>query len=184
MHREAYEYLRNIAGSMNLEGKHVVEIGSFDVNGTPRRHFASAASYTGVDARPGRGVDVVKKAQSLRAGEFGHDVDVVVCAETLEHDADPKSIIAAAHRILKPGGVLIITAAGLGRVPHGVDGGAVDRGEHYANIGPDDLYAWLSDWENVTIERNDVAHDIYAVAVKPEAEEKAPLRSEPATKKD
>lgn len=165
MHQAAFEYVGRITSGLDMDGKHVVEFGSRNVNGSVRPHFAGAASYIGVDAVEGPDVDVVRKVQGLRADTFEHPVDVVVCCELLEHESEPKSIIAAAHRILTPGGVLILTAAGPGREPHGIDGGAVGK-EHYANIEPDDLRAWLDGWDGVTIEEDQAAHDVYAVAVK------------------
>jgi SAM-dependent methyltransferase len=181
LHQAAFDYVRRVLAGFDLTGKHVVEIGSYNVNGTVRGLFGGAASYVGVDAREGPGVDLARKAQNLRADTFDQPADVVVCCEVLEHDEDAHGIIRAAHRILAPGGVLIVTAAGPGREPHGVDGGRVGKGEHYGNIEPDELRAWLDGWDGVTIEENHAAHDIYAVAVKREAE---PEKAEPKAKKD
>ena len=45
-----------------LEDASVLEIGSYDVNGTVRKLFAAAGHYVGVDLVEGPGVDVVGSA--------------------------------------------------------------------------------------------------------------------------
>jgi len=176
MHPQAHQFVRRALADLAVAGAHIVELGSYDVNGTEqglsvRELCASSASYTGVDMRKGPGVDLVKQAQDLNADDLAHPADIVICMETLEHDNDPASIIDAAFRVLKPGGVLILTAAGEGRQPHGVDGGGVGD-EWYQNIGRADLKAWLADWMDVRIHEDHAAHDIYATAVKPKKVDK------------
>lgn len=165
MHPAAYEFVKHALAGIDLAGVAVVEFGSYDVNNTAqglsvRALCAEAAAYVGVDARPGPGVDVVSRAQDYRPKPRA---DLVICTEVLEHDPDPPGVIAAARRALKPGGVLILTAAGEGRMPHGCDGGPVGD-EPYANITRADLEAWLDGWQDVTITENRAAGDIYATA--------------------
>jgi SAM-dependent methyltransferase len=174
MHPQAYSFVKRALADLAVAGAHVVEFGSLDVNSTEqglsvRELCADAASYTGVDVRKGPGVDLVKQAQDLKVDDLPHPADIVICMETLEHDNDPASIIDAAFRVLKAGGIFILTAAGEDRQPHGVDGGGVGD-EWYQNIGRADLKGWLADWTDVHIHEDHVAHDIYATAVKPKRE--------------
>lgn len=162
MHHEAFQFVRRVLEQEQIVPGDVVEFGSYNVNGSIRPLFAAARSYTGVDVRPGPGVDVVSRAQDYDAPD---SADLVVCCEVLEHETDPGGVIAAAGRVLRAGGVLILTAAGEGRAPHGVDGGDVGD-EPYANITAADLATWLDDWARYHIEGDPVAHDIYAVAHK------------------
>lgn len=107
----------------------VCEVGSRDVNGSVRE-LICCDEYVGCDLSPGPGVDVVCDARSM-IGLY----DLVVCCEALEHDADPRSLISALGRLCKPGGRVVCTAAGTGRVPHSaVDGGPLRDGEHYGNL--------------------------------------------------
>jgi len=161
MHRQAYEFVQRVMRDVDPAGLRVLEFGSYNVNGTVRPLFPGAAEYVGVDLRAGPGVDVVADAATVDGLE---DFDVLVCCEVLEHTPDPAALITAAWRSLKPGGALILTAAGPGRAPHGVNGGPVGR-EHYANISPDQLGAWLSDWDAL-IKQDERAGDVYAVARK------------------
>ena len=124
----------------------------------------------GVDRRPGPGVDVVDPDDSLDgAGAF----DVVISSETLEHADNPAGLIASAWRALRPGGTLVLTAAGPDRTPHTCDGGPdpVGHGEYYANVSAEQLTNLLADWTDVDV-RYGLSHghamgDVYATAKKP-----------------
>ena len=163
MHAEAWNYLMNESKKLPA-GLKVVEFGSHDVNGSPRSLFADCDEYIGVDIWAGDGVDWVGRAQDFDGkGEF----DVVVTAEAMEHDSDPQGQVTSAWQALKPGGVLIITAAAEPRLPHRCSGSLGDvGGEHYANIDPDTLREWLADWSNVEVFHDKSHGDVYARAVK------------------
>lgn len=150
MHKSALQYiaqaLRTVGG---VEGKRILEIGSRNLNGSPRQLCAGATAYVGIDLLPGRDVDLVCDA----AAYFPEvPFDIVICAEVLEHASD-YAIIGCARRSLTPGGVLILTAAGEGRAPHsGVDGGELRAGEHYQNITAAVLSELLAQWRDVAID--------------------------------
>ena len=166
MHPQAYSFVRRVVRELNLSRARILEFGSYNVNGSVRRLFQNAPEYIGVDIRPGPDVDVVADAAAIDGlGEF----DIVVSCEVLEHTEEPECIIDAAYRSLKPGGLLILTAAGPDREPHGCMGNAVGD-EYYANIEADQLDLWLHDWERVVITEDRDAGDVYAVAHRPEDE--------------
>ena len=114
----------------------VCEFGSYNVNGSVRGLFVG--EYIGVDLRAGDGVDVVADAATFTC----EPVDVVVCTSLLEHCPYPGEVVANAERILRPGGVLILTAPNTDWQPHGVDGEGVGE-EFYQGIAYDDLAQWL-----------------------------------------
>ena len=60
MHGSVLDFLRVHLTPEEVTGKCVVEIGSQDVNGTPRSIVMPLrpAEYVGVDSAPGNGVDV------------------------------------------------------------------------------------------------------------------------------
>lgn len=88
----------------------LLEVGSFNVNGTPRVVFADAAEYIGVDIAPGPGVDVVLDGEAVAAHFPAGSFDTVVCCETLEHCVRPWVVADAMRAVLKPGGLLWVTA--------------------------------------------------------------------------
>lgn len=159
MHAEAYRFVARVTDALPLRGKRVLEVGSYDVNGSVRPLFGRTTHYTGLDVRSGKGVDVVADIRDHEAEPY----DVIVCCETLEHDPDPHAIIRAMRRLLTPGGTLIVTCASPERAPHGVDGGTVGR-EAYTAIEPRALRAWLTGMQIEALEHHPERGDLYAVA--------------------
>ena len=168
MHQEALAFVGKAIAPINTTGMRVLDIGSFYVNGSPRALFAAAETYVGIDSRSGPCVDVVSSAKDY---ETDTPFDVVVSCETLEH-AEPSEVIDCAWRALKPGGLLILTAAGPEREPHGVDGAAVGN-ESYTAIDKRVLGKLLTGWEDVVIEygasHGKAKGDTYATARKPKS---------------
>lgn len=88
--------------------RRVLEVGSRDVNGTPRTHYAvDGVEYIGVDIESGPGVDQIRPCD--RIGELGH-FDVVVCCEMLEHVPDPFGCVGHLRAAVADGGFLIVTS--------------------------------------------------------------------------
>jgi hypothetical protein len=75
---------------VDVEGKSVLEVGSYNVNGSFRDHirYFGPLSYLGVDAVEGTGVDQVCRVEDL-VSTFGPErFDLIVSTEMLEHVAD------------------------------------------------------------------------------------------------
>lgn len=160
MHAEALNWFTERAERFGDLGV-VVDVGGRNINGG-LRHLFRAEQYTGVDLYPGPDVDVVC---DIRAWVPPQPADVVLCAEVLEHADDAEGIVAACHKILKPGGVLLLSAAAPPRRPHSaIDGGAIRDGEHYGNIEPDMLRKWLSAFSSCDITYRADVGDVYAEA--------------------
>lgn len=173
MHQAVLDWVKGTLSNLPAR-QQVVELGSYNINGSVRPLFGEAA-YTGVDIRPGLGVDVVADATTYKPESHP---DTVICCEVLEHTPDAAAIIANAFEILAPGGLLLLTMAMNPRIPHSaVDGLGVRPGEHYQNISPDELSAWLESFTAVQIEKHPARGDLYALAFKPE---KAKETSAPA----
>ena len=84
----------------------VLDVGCWEKPYLP--YFAAVAGeYVGVDVAPGPQVDVVSPAESLPFPDARFDV--VVSFQTLEHIADPPRAIAEMHRVLKPGGIALVS---------------------------------------------------------------------------
>lgn len=94
----------------HITGLDVLEVGSYNVNGTVRpliqRH--APKSYLGVDATPGPGVDLVLNVDAL-AGEFDPVFGLVVSTEMLEHVRGWRTALANLIQVVAPGGVLAVT---------------------------------------------------------------------------
>jgi SAM-dependent methyltransferase len=95
----------------------VLELGSFNVNGTVRDVFHSFEEYIGVDERHGPCVDVrccASEVAALVPGEF----DIVISASMLEHDSNWQQTLDAAISKLKAHGLLLLSWGGALNDPH------------------------------------------------------------------
>ena len=149
--------------TLDVDALCVLDIGSLDVNGSPRRLFGHA-HYVGIDRQAGKGVDIVTDAR-----DFDGDgcFDVVLSCEAMEHEPEPQVIVDCAWRALHKGGALLLTVAAPGRRPHGPSGSGLVRGDYYGAITRAQMEAMLSKWEDVAMYDNAQHGDLYAVARRP-----------------
>jgi SAM-dependent methyltransferase len=163
MHAGAYHFVEYMARCLPPRAA-VIELGGRDVNGSVRSLFGRC-EYVGVDAEPGPGVDFVGNAATWKPDPL-RTFDTVICTEVLEHTSVADRICANAFELLEPGGVFIVTAASIGRVPHSaIDGGTLRHGEFYRNVSPFLLRKWLESFHCVLVDTGNVT-DVYALAIK------------------
>jgi len=132
-----------------LTHSRVLEIGSYDVNGSIRAAF-DCLSYLGIDLIAGPGVDMVCSVADLLAEN--KEFDFVITCEALEHDARWCETVQQAFKLLAPGGVLLVTCASRGRPEHGTQrtnplhspGTHGVGSNHYRNIYPNEMQECLS----------------------------------------
>jgi SAM-dependent methyltransferase len=110
------EFVRSQLGAEEVRGRTVLEVGAFDVNGSARGlvEALGPASYLGVDLRPGRGVDEVCPAEELVRRYGPEAFDVVLSTEMLEHVRDWRAAVDNLKRVVRPGGLLLLTTRSLG----------------------------------------------------------------------
>lgn len=108
MHASCHAWVGALVAREGLGGRAALEVGSMDVNGTVRDHFAGP--YLGVDMAPGGGVDLVAEAEALPFPDGSWPV--VVSTEMLEHVWRPWRVLAELGRVTAPGGHLVVTARG------------------------------------------------------------------------
>jgi SAM-dependent methyltransferase len=104
-------FCRLVAETLECPGP-IFEFGSYQVEGQEGyanlRELFRGKPYVGCDMRPGPGVDRVEDvtAITLPDGSAG----TVLCIETFEHVFEVRRAFAEVFRILKPGGVFVITS--------------------------------------------------------------------------
>lgn len=121
----------------------VVEFGSRDINGSVRGIFWDAARYCGIDAKAGANVDLVG---DLFTTPPPFTPDCVVCCEVAEHltEADQARLFMRCAEVLPPGGWLVLTCAGAGRMPHTSEGeNRMPDDEPYSGVTPAQAYQWV-----------------------------------------
>jgi len=100
----------------SFSGKRVLEVGSLDINGLVRSLFVGC-DYVGIDVAAGPGVDLVCQAQDFDAPD--DSFDTVISCEVMEHNPHWAASLRNMVRVRKPGGLIVMSCATLGRREHG-----------------------------------------------------------------
>jgi SAM-dependent methyltransferase len=90
----------------------ILDVGSMDYGAagyTYRTLMAPAWTYVGCDVKPGPNVDMVQVSEDTIQGP-GAAYDVVISGQCLEHVKRPWRLVPEMARMLRPGGLLIVTA--------------------------------------------------------------------------
>jgi SAM-dependent methyltransferase len=148
-HLEQVEFFTAVAdvNEAVIARARVLEIGSYNVNGSIRDLFSSATHYTGVDLTEGPGVDLVGYGHELDLpdGSF----DITLSGECFEHDQHWRDTFTNMVRMTKPGGLVVFTCASRGRLEHGTTrsveasspGTRAVGLDYYRNLNTDDFQA-------------------------------------------
>jgi SAM-dependent methyltransferase len=136
-----------------IAGKRIVDLGCG--NGRLARRFAAAGnSVTGVDsseeqirlantdadtASPGRAPRFILNPME-RTGLPDASFDIAVISQALHHASDPAAAIREAHRLLVPGGRLLV----LDLLAHEEDWMRSKFGDFWLGFAEDDLHDWIT----------------------------------------
>src|SRR6478609_5903751 len=96
--------------------KHVLEVGSLNINGTVRDNFVNC-NYVGCDLDLGPGVDLAVQGQDLAFDD--ESFDITTSAECFEHNPFWKETFLNMKRMTKKDGLIAFTCAGKDRPEHG-----------------------------------------------------------------
>lgn len=146
MHAEISDFISRMKAEFPmafLSATRVLECGSLDINGTPKRFFNLTDEYVGIDWRPGPNVDKVSLVHEYQ-GELDRYFNFVISTSLLEHDPFWKESIKRMVELLGIGGSLLVTCAGVGfhqheletspEYQHGLGDVLVPSGEYYENL--------------------------------------------------
>ena len=90
----------------------VLEFGSYQVEGqldyADLRQLFPGRDYLGCDMRPGPGVDRVEDVSAISMPD--NSAGTVLCIETFEHVFEVRRAFDEVFRVLKPGGLFVITS--------------------------------------------------------------------------
>jgi len=156
------EFVRANLQSDEVIGRAVLEVGSLDVNGSVRSIVTvhQPARYVGVDLQEGPGVDAVCDATEL-VSRFGENsFDLVISTEMLEHVRDWRMVVSQIKRVVKPGGVLLVTTRSRGFPYHGFP-------YDFWRYEPGDVEALFSDFQSERIETDQILPGVLFKARKP-----------------
>lgn len=157
-----------------FRNKKILEVGSWIANETIRDFFKDC-EYIGADIAEGPGVDVVCPGERL---EFADEsFDVVASCECFEHNPNWSATFKNMHRMLKPGGLFLMTCATIGRREHGTTRKSpnasltVESGheDYYANISKGDIskqFDLNSMFDSIAMFYNIYSRDLYFIGFK------------------
>jgi hypothetical protein len=114
MHPESYSLMNDVVQRLMTakelsRGQSVLDVGSYDVNGSYRALFEGyGLSYTGLDATPGPNVDIVKDIYDLRGIE--NRFHLVASGQALEHMEFPLLATISMKAAVRTGGWIVLIA--------------------------------------------------------------------------
>ena len=119
-HKEQLDFFNNlgeiIVSNKKLSEINILEIGSYDVNGSVRDIFKES-NYLGIDLINGPGVDLVMNGEDIK--KLNKKFDIIISSECFEHAVNWKKIFLAMIDCVKDNGYIIMTCASTGRIEHG-----------------------------------------------------------------
>lgn len=162
MNQAVLDFVRRRLSVAEVKGKKVLEVGSLDVNGSPRQivQALEPAEYFGVDIQKGRNVDQVMDVSAL-VEKLGPDSwDVVISTEMVEHVRDWRTAFSQMKRVLRTDGIMLVTtrSAGFKYHPYPIDCWRYSVG---------DMQTIFADMRDVAIEPDPQAPGVFVKAVKP-----------------
>jgi SAM-dependent methyltransferase len=122
---ELEKAVRDLAVPAAPAGSRVLDYGCAE---RPYRHlFGTGVDYTGADLDGNAAADLQLNDDGT-VPLAGAQFDLILSTQVLEHVADPNLYVSECHRLLKPGGALVVTT-------HGI--------MHY-HPDPEDYWRWTS----------------------------------------
>jgi len=104
-------FIQVCARTLPIKGP-IYEFGAFQVRGQEHianlRSFFKGIEYIGTDMRNGKGVDKVMNYQNLPLKN--ESINTAISCDTLEHTEYPRKAMSEIYRVLKDGGICIITS--------------------------------------------------------------------------
>ncbi len=111
MRQSVKDYLAKILNRYPIK-EPIYEIGSFRVEGQEEfadlRPFFPGKHYIGCDMRPGLGVDRIEDVRCLKIKS--NSIGTILIFDTLEHVENVHQAMREIHRVLKPGGMAILSS--------------------------------------------------------------------------
>jgi SAM-dependent methyltransferase len=187
-HPQQLQFVKSIAGSLsnNFQSIKVIEIGSYDVNGSIRQFFPNA-DYLGVDLTEGPGVDLV--CEGDKVPHPTNTFDISISCECFEHNPNWSASFMNMYRMTKEGGIVIFTCATTGRPEHGTTrtsplaspGTQSLNWDYYQNLTQNDFES-LGNFDELFESHffllNKNSHDLYFFGYKIQSNNKNPNSSD------
>ncbi|MDA7696441.1 class I SAM-dependent methyltransferase [Porticoccaceae bacterium] len=151
----------------------ILEVGSYDVNGTVR-NILKSDNYVGIDLAEGPGVDKVVGGQDC---DFDSEIfDLCIASEVFEHNPYWKETFENMYRMTKNHGFVLITCGSTGRPEHGTartdpshaPGAQAIGWDYYHNLSVREFEKILREYQfgQHVLLYNKVSKDLYFMGIK------------------
>ena len=100
------EYIRKYVKKIK-EPLRMLDIGSYDINGSFKTLTRDNWTYTGIDINDGPNVDIVMP-DPYTIPMSDESVDLVISGSTFSYVLDPFELMKEVHRVLTPEGIVIV----------------------------------------------------------------------------
>lgn len=162
MHPTALEFCQQAILAGEVRNARVLDVGSFDVNGSARPIIEGlgCAEYVGIDFRMGPRVDIQLDASQIIPHFKSESFDVVVSTEMLEHCQDWRRAIDNMKAVLKPGGYIYITCRGPGFTYHPEETAEGAYGDYW-RFTVEDFAKIFADFETLDLRRDPTPGVLY-----------------------
>jgi len=161
--RKSLKHFAQIVAETLPSEEPIYEFGSLQVAGqegfADLRPLFPGKTYIGADMRQGLGVDRILDLHGINLPS--ETVGTVLCFDTLEHVEDPRRAVEEMFRILRPGGVLVITSV--------MDFHIHDHPHDYWRFTPDAFRSLLRPFTQIWVQsagREIFPHTVVGVGVK------------------
>jgi len=156
------QFVKLIAETLPVE-EPIYEFGALQLPGfegfADLRSFFGGKSYVGCDMREGLGVDKVLNLHHIDVPDGS--VGTVITLDTLEHVEFPHKALTEIHRILKPGGMVVLSTV--------LDFRIHDSPADFWRFTPDGLRSVLKPFSFVfvgSVGRESFPHTVVAIGIK------------------
>lgn len=116
----------------------ILELGSYDVNGSIRTIFDNTSEYVGLDLIKGPGVDIVYDGKNI---PINQEFDLCISCECFEHNPNYFENFIKMIELAKQDGLVVFTCASIGRREHGTTDsnfrkspGSMKKWNYYKNL--------------------------------------------------
>tara|TARA_B100001057_G_C22736499_1_gene905994 strand:- start:144 stop:917 length:774 start_codon:yes stop_codon:yes gene_type:complete len=116
----------------------ILELGSYDVNGSIRTIFDNTSKYIGLDLIKGPGVDIVYDGKDI---PINQEFDLCISCECFEHNPNYFENFLKMIELAKKDGLVVFTCATIGRSEHGTTDsdlksspGSMEKWNYYKNL--------------------------------------------------
>ena len=157
----------------------VLELGSYNVNGSIRTIFDNTNEYIGLDLIEGPGVDIVYDGKHI---SINQEFDLCISCECFEHNPNYFENFLKMIQLAKKDGVVVFTCATIGRSEHGTtesdmasSPGSMEKWNYYKNLKKNDFTKKVNlskFFYKFLFFENYISKDLYFIGIKSKQYEK------------